>query len=93
MQWSLLLSVQPSERELPLILTPFKNAEWLTTLISVYQNFKQNKQKTAAKNFPSSARPLLHIIITTITTTNIHLVSKWTEYIPHNHQKYNKTKH
>jgi hypothetical protein len=51
----MLLSVQPSERELPLLLTPFKNAEWLTTLISVYQNFKQNKWKITANNFPSSA--------------------------------------
>jgi len=55
MQWSMLLCVQPSEREIPLPLTSSKSAEWLTTLISVYQNFKQNKQKIAAKNFPSSA--------------------------------------
>jgi hypothetical protein len=51
----MLLYVQPSERELLLLLTSFKSAEWLTTLISVYQNLKENKEKIEAKNFPSSA--------------------------------------
>jgi hypothetical protein len=51
MQQLMLLCVQPFKRELPLLLTPFKSVEWLTTLISAYQNFKHKTCRIATKIF------------------------------------------